>query len=139
MTPLTVAQFQAYFARGQFLYGASLPAVLDTDITNAINEAMLIFNPSLYPDDPTATTAALYLSAHFLQTMLDMADSQGQPDALENSRSANGVSQSLVVPEWMQEGELAMYATTSYGRRWLLLTKPYVDGAVFAIGGAVQP
>ena len=138
MTPLTVTQFQTYFARN-FVYGTVLPAVLDGDITNAINEAMLVFNPDIYPDDNTATTAALYLSAHFLQTALDMADSQGQPDAIENSRSANGVSQSLVVPDWMQEGELAMYATTGYGRRWLLITKQFVDGAVFVIGGAVQP
>ena len=138
MNPLTVAIFKAYFARGQFSYGPVVPSVTDNDIQNAINEAWAVFNAGLYPDDATMLLALEYLTAHFLQGMLDLTDSGGQTQLLQTSRSAVGVSESLSIPEWMNQGEFAFYATTAYGQRWLIISKPFLGGAVFSIGGATQ-
>jgi hypothetical protein len=139
MITITVADFKAYFSRGQFAYGTVLPAVLDADITKAIAEASGVFNFGLYPTDAIGIQALEYLTAHFLQGTLDATDSQGQAEGIQSARSAGGISESLAIAPWMLEGEYALYATTFYGRRWLTISKPYADGAVFAIGGATTP
>jgi len=138
MISLDPAGFKAYFARGQFTYGDTLPAVLDSDIQNAIGEALAVFNPGLYPDDATGVLALEYLSAHFLQGMLDLADSQGLTALLQSARGAVGISESLAVPEWMTQGEFAFYSTTAYGQRFLVISKPYLDGAVFSVQGGTK-
>lgn len=137
----TVSTFKTKFARGQFDYGTVLPAILDADITDAIAEAEAVFNPGLYPSDypEIGTLCELYLTAHFLVTDIDAADSGGQTRLLQNSRSVDGVSESLEIPDWMKAGEFAFYVTTYYGQKWLILSKPYLDGAVFVVGGATQP
>lgn len=139
MISITAADFKSYFARGQFTYGTVLPAVLDSDIDKAIIEASAVFNFGLYPSDAIGNMALEYLTAHFLQGMLDSTDSQGQAEGIQSSRSAGGISESLAVPPWMLEGEFALYATTFYGRKWMLLTMPYLGGNVYAIGGGTQP
>ena len=137
----TVQTFKAKFARGQFPYGTVLPDILDQDITDAIAEAEAVFNTGLYPEDhpEIGTLCELYLTAHFLVTDVDAADSGGQTRLLQNARSVDGVSESLEIPDWMKKGEFAFYSTTYYGQKWLILTKPYLDGAVYVIGGATQP
>lgn len=142
MYTITVDDFKAYFVR-QFTYGSSPPAVMDSEIQTQINEASMVFNFGLYPQDSAGgdtigQTALEWLTAHFLQTYLDGADSQGQPDAQQSARAAGGISESLVVPEWMTEGVFAQFATTMYGRRFLMLTKPYLDGGVFSVPGQTQ-
>lgn len=139
MITVTPDSFKTYFARGQFTYGDTLPSVLDADIQNAIDEASGVFNFGLYPNDTVGTQALLYLTAHFLQETLDIGNSQGQPSATQTARSAGGISESLAVPEWMLEGVFALYATTGYGRRFLTISKPYLDGAVFPVGGQTLP
>ena len=135
-----VASFKAYFDRGQFSYGANAPDIRDKDITQALAEATAVFNPDIYPTDkPEIKDSALtYLTAHFLVTDIDAQDSGGQARLLQTARAADGVSESLAIPEWVT-GELIFYWTTYYGQKWLILTKPYLDGAVFSIGGATQP
>jgi hypothetical protein len=39
----------------------------------------------------------------------------------------------------MKAGEFAFYCTTYYGQKWLMLTKPYLDGAVYTVGGGTNP
>jgi len=85
------------------------------------------------------TKALLYLTAHFLQNDLDGADSQGQTKLLQTSRSADGISESLSIPDWMNQGEFAFYSNTFYGQKFLIISKPYLDGAVFVVAGATQP
>lgn len=139
MIQITAASFKTFFARGQFTYGTVLPAVLDGDIDQAIAEALTVFNIGIYPSDAIGNMALSYLTAHFLQLTLDSSDSGGQSDAIQSGRGANGINESLAVPPWMLEGEYAFYATTFYGRRWMLMTMPYLGGAVFTIGGGTQP
>jgi hypothetical protein len=141
MGNVTIASFKAKFARGQFVYGTALPDILDQDITEAIAEKDAVFNFGLYPTDAPeiGTLCEHYLTAHFLASDIDAADSGGQSRLLQNARSADGVSESLTIPDWMNSGEFAFYVTTYYGQKWLILTKPYLDGMVVAIGGATQP
>jgi hypothetical protein len=136
-----IASFKALFSRGQFDYGETLPEIRDADITSALAEANAVFNVSLYPSNlPAIADLALsYLVAHFLLTDVDAADSGGQTRLLQNSRSVDGVSESLEIPEWMKAGEFAFYASTYYGQKFLIISKPYLDGAVYCIEGATTP
>lgn len=136
-----VASFKVSFSRGQFDYGTELPEVRDVDITAALAEANAVFNPSIYPTDKPeiADLALSYLAAHFLQCDIDAADGQGQSRFNQTSRSVDGVSESVDIPEWMKADEFAFYATTYYGQKWLILTKPYLDGAVFVVEGGTTP
>jgi len=136
---ITAADFKDQFDRGQFTYGVDVPAVRDKDIDSAIAEMEAVINQGLYPTEATCQQAKLYLTAHFLQKDLDAAASGGQSAYNQNSRSADGISESLSIPDWMNQGEFAFYATTYWGQKWLILTKPYLDGAIFAIPGATQP
>lgn len=130
--------FKDYFDRGQFLYGPTVPDVRDKDIDQAIAEARAVFNPDLYPVEDQ-DLAELYLTAHFLQTDLSAEESGGQSILLQSARSVDGVSESLAVPDWMLEGELAAYSTTYWGQKFLTLSRPYMGGGVFVVGGTTLP
>ena len=131
--------FKAYFDRGQFVYGTEAPDIRDKDVLQALGEANAVFNPDLYPDADIADLALTYLTAHFLATDIDAADSGGQTRLMQNSRSADGVSESVDIPDWMRAGEFAFYATTYYGQKYLIISKPYLDGVVLVVGGGTQP
>jgi hypothetical protein len=135
---ISATEFKTYFDRGQFSYGAAIPDIRDKDINSAISEALAVFNGDLYPTEDTCKQALYYLTAHFLQSDIDAADSGGQGQFLQNSRSADGISESVNIPEWILKGELAIYATTYYGLKWLLLSKPYMDGAVYSVQGGTR-
>jgi hypothetical protein len=140
MSPLAAADFKDFFDRGQFAYGTDVPSVRDKDIDQAIGAAEAVFNFDLYPPDRPEVSehAFLYLTAHFLATDLDAADSGGQTRFLQESRSADGLSESLAIPDWMNAGEFAFYATTYYGQKFLILSKPYLDGVVLIAHGGTQ-
>lgn len=136
---ITTTDFKSYFDRGQFTFGTVLPAVRDKDITAAIAEATAVINLSLYPTDAIAIMALEYLTAHFLQLDIEAANASGQPVFNQASRSADGISESLQIPEWMTQGEYALYSTTYYGQKYITISKPYLDGAVYAVEGATMP
>ncbi len=140
---ITSAEFKTYFDRGQFTYGSTVPYVYpeirDTDITSAIAEALASFNPGLYPDDAKCKQALYYLTAHYLQLDLNAVESRGQSAYIQTSRSADGVSESVSIPDWMNNGEFAFFAATYYGQKYLMLSKPYLDGAVFSVSGGTHP
>lgn len=135
---ITATEFKTHFDRGPWTYGATLPDVRDSDIEKAITEALAVFNGDLYPTEDICKLALTYLTAHFLQSDLDSADSGGAPRHNQTSRSVGSVSESVTIPEWMLEGEFSMYVTTQYGIKWLQLTKPYLDGAVYAVEGGTS-
>lgn len=140
---ITAAEFKIVFDRGQFLFGSTVPytfpEVRDKDIDSAIAEALAVFNTGLFPDEDTCKQALSYLTAHFVQQDLDAVASDGQAKFNQSSRSADGISESLSIPEWMNEGEFAFFATTYYGQKYLILAKPNLDGAVFSVPGATLP
>ena len=133
MGTVTIASFKTQFARN-FTFGSALPDVLDDDITKAIAEKDAVFNFSLYPSDrpEVGTLIEHYLTAFFLQSDINAADSGGQTQSLQTGRSADGVSESLQIPDWVK-GEFVFYWSNYYGQQYLILSKPYLDGAVFAV------
>lgn len=131
--------FKAFFDRGQFAYGETLPGIRNVDIDRAIAEMNAILNPDIYPSEEIKTQAELYLTAHFLQNDTDASDNGGGSVLLQTSRSALGVSESVQVPEWMQKGDFSLYATTYYGQKFLMLTRPYLGGAVVSVPGGTNP
>lgn len=136
---ITATEFKTHFDRGQFSYGSAIPAIRDIDIDSAITEAKAVVNENIYPTEDICKLALVYLSAHFLQ--LDTGggeDTNGQPVYNQVSRSVGSISESLHVPEWMKEGDFALYSTTYYGQKWLALTKPYLGGAIYSIQGGTQ-
>lgn len=143
---ITATNFKDQFDRGQFAFGQDIPAIRDKDIDNAIAEASAVFNCDLYPVDPDASDpdhvcklALNYLTAHFLTLDTEAVDSGGQSKFNQTSRSADGISEGLSIPEWMNEGEFAIYSTTYYGQKFIMLSKPYMDGAVYTVSGATLP
>lgn len=138
MTTITAKEFKCYFDRGQFPYGEDVPDIRDKDINQAIAEALAVFG-DIYGDEAVCKLALTYLTAHFLTLDIDAGDSGGQATFNQNSRSANGISESLSIPEWMNDGEFAIYSTTYYGQKYLAMSKPYLDGAVFVVTGRTTP
>jgi len=138
MITITATEFKTYFDRGQFSYGTELPSIRDADIATAIAEAEAIFNHDIYSNEDIEKLALYYLTAHFLRLDTDAVDSAGQANFNQNSRSADGISESLSIPDWMTQGDFALYATTYYGQKWLALTKPYLDGAVLSVPGGTH-
>ena len=138
MITITASDFKTFFDRGQFSYGADIPDIRDKDIAAAITEAEAVFNHNLYPDETIEEQALLYLTAHFLQLDYDASNSGGGSAFVQNSRSADGISESLSIPEELTTGDFAFYGTTYYGQKWYQLSKPYLTGAIFSVKGRTQ-
>ncbi len=136
---LDVSTFKEHFDHGQFIYGDTPPLTRDKDIVSAVTEMQVVFNPSLYPDETSANLAKLYLTAHFLTLDLEASESKGQPVYNQTSRSANGVSESLSIPDWMTQGSFALFSTTYYGQKWLALTRPFFGTYIGCVRGGTQP
>ena len=132
---ITIPDFKNFFDR-DFQFSENLPDIRDNDILKAIDECYAVLNIGIYPDQDIQDRAAKYLTAHFLTINIDTSDSGGQTRFLQNSRSADGVSESVQIPDWIK-GEFEVYASSAYGLKFLLLSKPYLDGAVYSVPGAV--
>lgn len=138
-TPPTVAQFQAQFFR-DFPYAptgdASLKYVQPQDITNAINEANIDFNPSLFGGD--AVTIFMYLAAYMLVDNIrnsSMGLGSLAKFPLENS-NVGGVSiNNSIVARFKDDANFAKYLTNGYGRKYLTLAYPYTIGGVGYLPG----
>lgn len=142
---ITTDDFKSKFDRGDFTYGDDLPAVRDKDIEDAIDNAMAIFNPEIYPipsdeaPSDVGKKALYYLTAHELVNLLEDSNSQGQSRAIQSSRSVGGISESLQLPEWASDPLLAYFATTNYGIRYINISLPFTIGSGFIVAGATTP
>jgi len=139
----TTAQFMAQFFR-DFPYAPStdpnnLNYVTSQDITNAITEANINFNPALgFPDLTSAQTAFLYLSAFYLAYNLQTAlkgVSSGSSFPLQSS-SVGSVSTSFAIPEkYMRDPYINMLAQNRYGMTYLSMVLPYLRGNINSAWG----
>ncbi len=140
---LDISAFKEHFDRGQFTYGEldedNLHNVRDKDIVSAIAEMQGILNPEIYSTDELAHLAKLYLTAHFLVSDLQASKSGGSPSYNVSSRSAGSRSESISIPDWMQESEYSFYATTYYGQKWLVLTRSCISTVMGYLPGGTRP
>lgn len=106
----------------------------DSDIINAMAEARINFNETLFGDD--AKLVFLYLTAYYLT--VDFQNALGQANAgIVTSKSVGSVSESYGIPQWMlQDRVLSAYTKNGYGLKYLSLIQPYLIGNVMFFPGA---
>jgi hypothetical protein len=138
MSLITVAGFKKKFAR-YFTFGDEAPAISDYEVEDAIASAEVTYNYNLYPDDATRIIALYWLSAHFLYADINAADNGLAPAYQLISSNVDGVSVSNNIPQWMKEGVFTIYSADYFGQRWLMMTEPYLGGAVSCIQGGINP
>ena len=108
----------------------------DSDIINAIAEASVNFNESLFPDENKAKLVFLYLIAYYLTVDFQNAMSPMAGGGIVQSKSVGSVSEGYAIPQWMlNNATLSMYAQNGYGRKYLSLIKPYLVGNIILSKG----
>lgn len=107
----------------------------DSDILEAIAEASVNFNESLFSDETTAKSVFLYLAAHYLT--VDFKNALGTNQiGMVTSKSVGSVSEGYSIPDWiMKNSALAPYATTGYGIKYATLLRPYLVGNIMIFKG----
>lgn len=115
--------------------------IVDSDITRAFGEAMAVFNQGLFPDNATITLAYLYCAAHFLAMDLRTARA-GVASAGENpvtGRSVGNVSEQYSIPQqFLDDAILGYYASSGYGRKYLIMLMPALRGNFVSVAGATH-
>ena len=138
---LFVRDFDYSIASGQTtsIYDCQKEYVMDSDITRAFSEAKMNFNPSIWPSDEALLIAYLYLTAHYMVGDLQAAE-QGIGSSGNfpvSSRGVGPISESYAIPEWMmRDPNIAYFATTRYGQKYLSLVKPLLIGNAVVYEGA---
>lgn len=100
----TIAEFKSFFFR-DFPYGTTLDKVTDQDISNALSECDVNFNPDFFDSQANYTLGFLLLTAH-LMVMSLRSSSQGiagQYDWLVSSKGVGSVSEGLSIPQRILE------------------------------------
>ena len=143
--PATLDDFKKRFLR-DFKYGKGRDTVVDDDIANAMQDAMLVFNPALF-SVAEGWLGFLYLSAHYVRINIEAAGGlQADPEGLgiENQAEqvltgsgAGGVNQNFAEPpEWIKRFPLLLQLwLTTYGQKYCAMVQPKLVGAVGAVEG----
>lgn len=143
LASITVSDFKARFVK-DFNYGTpgDPDYVSDQAITNAFEEAQMVFNQALLGNDISIKVAYLFLTAHLvclnIRAAADGANSTGAfPVA---SRSVGSVSESYNIPrQYLESPWLATYTQTSYGIKYLSMVLPSTVGNMAAVHGGTNP
>ena len=116
--------------------------ITDTDISKAIIEAKINFNPSLFASNcEIIKTVFSYLVAHFL--VIDLNNAMNALalgfNGITTSKHVGSVSESYGIPRWvLDDSNLGMYAQTGYGRKYLTLILPYLKGNIIFTKGYIN-
>ena len=107
----------------------------DEDIQEAIQEASINFNKSLFADCTKAKTAFGLLVAHFLT--VDFNNALGVSGiGIVTSKSVGSVSEGYTIPAWLTNNQvLSTFATTGYGIKYASLIRPLLVGNVMLFKG----
>jgi len=138
--PPTTDDFRSRFDR-DFVYGTGKECVRELDITNALADALPLFNTSLWSSSAQMKTAFLFLSAHLLVLNLQAA---GGPSSrvtgkgagntgggVIQSKSVGSVSLNYTIPESLANSRiLSQFLRTDYGQRYLHMMAPRLVGNV---------
>lgn len=107
----------------------------DEDIENAMAEASVNFNESLF-DDEQAKLIFLYLTAYYLTYDLQNATGAVQTGVI-TSKSVGSVSESYGIPtSFLNNPMYSLYAKNGYGLKYLSLIIPYLQGNILFFKGA---
>lgn len=135
----TIQDFKDYFVR-DFPFGTDPNTqVVDFDIQKAFGEAEFNFNGERFSANQTQfSTLFLYLAAHYL--VMDLrASSQGvfgQFAWSKTSKSVGSVSEGQAVPQLILDNpSFAIYASTTYGVKYISLIYPQLIGNTFTVWG----
>lgn len=108
----------------------------DEDIENAMAEASVNFNESLF-DDEQAKLIFLYLTAYYLTYDLQNATGAVQTGVI-TSKSVGSVSESYGIPtSFLNNPMYSLYAKNGYGLKYLSLIIPYLQGNILFFKGAI--
>ena len=108
----------------------------DEDIENAMAEASVNFNESLF-DDEQAKLIFLYLTAYYLTYDLQNATGAVQTGVI-TSKSVGSVSESYGIPtSFLNNPMYSLYAKNGYGLKYLSLIIPYLQGNLLFYKGAI--
>lgn len=136
--PPSVSDFQAFFNR-DFPYPPAgtitnpLDYVQPADITKAINEAVINFNPSLFGSIAQITNIFMYLAAFYLVCNLQISAKgiAAQLNFPTVSVGVGSVNQAFQVPEkYAKDPFLAQYTSNGYGMKYLTMVLPFTVGNI---------
>ena len=137
----SITDFQNQFVR-DFPYGIDITtSITNTDIGNAINQAVININPAIFPDQNSYTLGFLLLAAHFLVMNIRQSSQgvSGQFNFLQASKGAGTVNESFSIPQHILDNpSFSMYTKTNYGAQFLLQVLPYLSGQMFAVCGGTR-
>jgi hypothetical protein len=144
--PVSSAQFKIRFAR-DFVFGTTMDKVLDSDITNALSEAMLIFNSGLWEDEAEGAVAFGFAAAHCLVLNVQAAGGLSAQNlgrgvhshggGVVNNKSVGSVSVGYAVPDFVTSSAiLSQLMRTDYGQRYLHLLTPRLVGNINVLEGS---
>ena len=143
--PITAADFKTKFDR-EFVYGAGVDSVRDKDINDAIAEAQLLYNPSLWSVDD-GKQAFLYATAHFVVARIQAAGGLNpvvtgegvvnRSNGIVESKSVGQVSVSYTSPpeRLKKMAFLLPFWETDYGKRYVMMLMPKLSGNVGVVSG----
>ena len=147
--PISAADFKTRFDRN-FVYGSGLDTVRDKDIEDAIAEAQLSFNPSLFSTDD-GKVAFLFATAHVLTVNIQAAGglhSAVSPEGITNRSQGIAVSKTVgqvsityePPPERIKKlPTLLAFWETEYGKAYVRMLIPKLAGNVGVVSGPVDP
>lgn len=146
MPPLTLAAFKAAYGRRDFKFGVGADTVMDADVTQAMTDAMAVYNPALFSTQEAPVLFG-YLTAHFIRINIQAVGGlQAVPEGLgiENqgeqvlaSAGGAGVTAGYVEPPDRVKRNsffLQLWATT-YGQKYVNLAISRTTGAVSVVEG----
>lgn len=151
--PPLVSDFQAQFPR-EFIYGTGLDSVTSNDIQRAINEAGIMFNPSLWDTTTLIGTSSeggiayLYLSAHLMVINIQqmagglsaVPRGKGVRNSAEGVAVASGIGQASVSyqvppPRVAENAVLLDLFRTTFGQRYMAMIEPRLVANVQVVSG----
>lgn len=149
-SPITIAEFKARFNR-DFIYGKGPEKVEDQDITNALDEGTLVFNPAIWLVNGTVDekkVAFLLLAAHMLVLNIQAAGGLSATNmgagagssggGIIQSKSIGSISLTYVMPDFVTKSPiLSQFMRTDYGQKYLQMLIPRLVGGGDVVSGPV--
>lgn len=142
----TVADFKLKFKR-EFVYGDGFDAVMDSDITRALEEAPPLFNQALLSTTTDQTNAFYYLAAHLLVMNVQgagglsaVARGRGVRNVGEGVQVSKGIGQANVTyqvppPRVAESTTLMWFFRTDFGQRYIQMIMPRLIGNFQVVAG----